>query len=372
MPTEPLSVLFVITRGDSIGGGQIHVRDLARALQARGIRVAVAVGTKGVFQAELDKTGVRHFLIPGLVRSISPIDDLVAVAALRRRIRIFAPGLVSCHTAKAGMVGRLAAFLEGVPVVFTAHGWQFAEGIPVWQKLAVLGVETVLARLTRRIITVSGYDRDLALGYNLGSAKKIVLVHNGMPWLDRPAPFTGASATVRLVMVARFQEQKDHASLFAALGALEGLPWSLELVGDGPDQDRWKAWVLARGWADRVRFSGQVLDVPKRLGTADIFVLASLWEGFPRSILEAMRAALPVVVSDVGGVRESVVDGVTGFVIPAKDPGALADRLSRLMADASLRRALGEAGRQRYEAEFTFDAMLEKTLRVWKAVQTGV
>ena len=190
-----------------------------------------------------------------------------------------------------------------------------------------------------------------------------------MPWLDRPARAQGASATVRLIMVARFQEQKDHGSLFTALETLEDLPWSLELIGDGPDLVRWQTWVKARGWSERVRFSGQVLDVPRRLGSADVFVLASLWEGFPRSILEAMRAGLPVVVSDVGGVRESVVDGRTGFVVPPKDPGALARRLAELMADGELRKSLGAEGRHRYEEEFTFDAMLSKTLKVWESVR---
>lgn len=369
MPTDlPSSVLFVITRGDSIGGGQIHVRDLARALQARGVRVAVAAGSRGALQEELAKTSIPYFEIPDLVRSIHPLYDLVAISALRRRIRAFRPSLVSCHTAKAGLVGRVAALLEGVPTLFTAHGWQFAEGIPAWQKLTVLTVETVLARLTKRIITVSSYDRDLALAYRLGSTAKLKLVHNGMPWLDRVPSGVGSASTVRFIMVARFQEQKDHATLFQAFERIEGLPWSLELIGDGPDLPRWQRWVDERGWSSRVRFSGQVLDVPRRLEGSDVFVLASLWEGFPRSILEAMRASLPVVVSDVGGVRESVVDGRSGFVVPPRDVQALADRLKLLIADADLRRSLGEAGRARYEAEFTFEAMLEKTLRVWDRV----
>lgn len=365
MPTEIRSILFVITRGDSIGGGQIHVRDLCRALQRRGVRVAVAAGSRGALQDELDQTGVRHYLIPGLVRSINPLDDLVAVSALRRRIRSFGPDLVSCHTAKAGLVGRLAALLEGVPAVFTAHGWQFAEGIAGWQKAAVLAVETVLSRLTRKIITVSGYDRDLALRYRLGSPAKIVLVHNGMPWLE--APRRGAPVGVlRLIMVARFQEQKDHATLFQALERLSDVPWSLELIGDGPDRARWEWWVAARGWTN-VAFSGQVLDVPRRLEAADVFVLASLWEGFPRSILEAMRAGLPVVATDVGGVDEAVVDGVTGWMVPPRDPVALEQALRRL-ADPEVRHRMGRDGRQRYEDEFTFDAMLAKTQAVWRAV----
>jgi len=366
MPTEPRSVLFVITRGDSIGGGQIHVRDLARALQARGIRVTVAAGSEGPLQSELDASGIRHIRIPGLQRSINPFGDLAAVGALRRHIRRLSPDLISCHTAKAGLVGRLAAFLEGVPAVFTAHGWQFAEGIPAWQKAIVLALEFVLARLTRRLITVSGYDRDLALKLRLAVPSKIVLVHNGMPWLDARPRLAAGSDAVKLVMVARFQEQKDHGALFKALEPMDGLPWTLELIGDGPDKARWETWVAARGWSQRVRFAGQVLDVPARLQAADIFVLASLWEGFPRSILEAMRAGLPVVASNVGGVKEAVTES-TGIVVPPRDVPALNRALRALIADAALRRELGAAGRLRYESEFTFDAMLAKTLKVWSA-----
>lgn len=365
MPIELRSVLFVITRGDSIGGGQIHVRDLARALQARGVDVTVATGSGNALQDELDQSGIRHVHIPGLKRSINPLSDLIAITALRRRIRLLQPDLVSCHTAKAGLVGRAAAFFQRVPSVFTAHGWQFAEGIPLWQKAVVLALELVLARLARRLITVSGYDFALALRCRLAVPGKVVLVHNGMPWLEPPVR-SGGSAAVKLVMVARFQEQKDHRTLLRALEPLEDLPWTLELIGDGPDKDEWQTWVQRRGWSDRVKFSGQVMDVPARLAAADIFVLASLWEGFPRSILEAMRAGLPVIASDVGGVREAVTAD-TGLVVAARDTAALTAALQRLLADASLRRHLGSAGRSRYEAEFTFDAMLKKTLKVWSA-----
>jgi len=122
------------------------------------------------------------------------------------------------------------------------------------------------------------------------------------------------------------------------------------------------------GISDRVVFSGQRRDVAERLAAADIFVLASRWEGFPRSILEAMRAGLPVAASDVGGSGESVVDGKTGYLVPREDPEALRTRLGELMASPDLRLQLGKAGRERYEKNFTFDAMYGKTLTVYKEV----
>ncbi|NNM67434.1 MAG: glycosyltransferase family 4 protein [Spirochaetales bacterium] len=373
MPTDsflPESVLFVITRGDLIGGAQIHVRDLAQHLKALGVRVAVALGTSGALQEQLDAAGVQHFLLPALRRSVNPLADFFAIAQAVRLMRSFRPRLVSAHTAKAGLVGRIAAWLTGVPAVFTAHGWQFAEGIPAWQKFLVLMTETVLARVSRRIITVSGYDQKLALRYHLGSEQKIILVHNGMPWrksVSRPLSTLG----LKLVMTARFVPQKDHETLFEALKSLEGEPWSLELIGDGPLLETYQKKAADWGWTKRVSFPGQVHDVPERLEAADVFILASRWEGFPRSILEAMRAGLPVVASDVGGVREAVTDGETGFTVPAGDVEALTTKLRLLFQQKSLCLELGRSGRQRYETEFTFEAMFEKTRQVWERAITA-
>lgn len=366
MPTESRSILFVVTRGDSIGGGQIHVRDLSNAAVSRGLRVGVAVGSAGPLTEALEQAGIPVFLLTKLVRSISPQKDLAAVKELREIIRAFNPDLVSCHTAKAGMVGRMAAAREKKPSVFTAHGWQFADGIGLGQKAAVLAVEYYCARLCRRIITVSEYDYDLALRYRVAGASKLRLVHNGMP--DRAAPVRssrGTAGTVRLIMTARFQEQKDHETLFRALSGLLDLDWSLDLVGDGPLMDGYRRRAQELGIEARVSFLGQRMDVPDLLDAADLFVLASRWEGFPRSILEAMRAGLPVVTSDVGGCRESVIEGDTGFLVPSGDAAALREKLRALIIDEGARLRLGAAGRTRFDRFFTFDAMYRATEKVW-------
>ncbi len=167
-------------------------------------------------------------------------------------------------------------------------------------------------------------------------------------------------------MTARFQAQKDHPSLFRALAGLTDRPWTLELVGDGPDIDACRSLAAGLGIADRTVFAGQCRDVAERLARADIFVLASKWEGFPRSILEAMRAGLPVIASDVGGCRESVVESETGFLVPREDPESLRSRLAELMSSPELRRKMGKAGRERFERHFTFDAMYEKTAAVYR------
>ncbi len=117
---------------------------------------------------------------------------------------------------------------------------------------------------------------------------------------------------------------------------------------------------------DRVEFLGNRSDVAEILGGAHVFALATNWEGLPISILEAMRAGLPVVASDVGGVREEVVEGQTGFLVPRGDVGATHDRLGLLLADPTLRERMGAAGRRRYEDLFSLDRMLKKTLEVYR------
>ncbi len=173
---------------------------------------------------------------------------------------------------------------------------------------------------------------------------------------------------VRLVMVARFTAPKDHRTLLLALGALRDLPWRLSLVGDGPGLPEARAAARSLGLAEKVFFLGMREDTLDILAAGDIFILSSAREGFPISILEAMRAGLPVVASAVGGVGEAVVDGESGLLFPAGDAESLCKSLERLITEPDLRRSMGAAGRKRYQEQFTLEQMAEKTLSLYLAV----
>src|SRR6056297_3578476 len=147
-----MHILFIVTRGDSIGGAQIHVRDTAKALKADGHRVMVLTGAAGDMTDQLAAAGIPWQLIPSLIRPIRPWKDLAAILQTARLLKQIRPDLVSTHTAKSGKVGRIAAFLAGVPSIFTAHGWQFADGIPGSQAKAVLLIEKFVAPLCKRVI----------------------------------------------------------------------------------------------------------------------------------------------------------------------------------------------------------------------------
>jgi len=231
--------------------------------------------------------------------------------------------------------------------------------------VATIG-ERVASRFSNGIITVSEADRALAFRYRIVPWHSMTVVHNGVrDTAEQSHPDAGDAA--HIVMVARFSPQKDQALLLKALvGQVK--PFRLSLVGEGPDQTAVQALAKELGLSGRVNFLGACGDVSRILAGANVFVLTSNWEGLPISILEAMRAGLPVIATDVGGVREAVVDGETGFLVDRGNLVMLRSRLQQLLGDPELRKKMGEAGRKRYLEYFTVEQMLEATLRVYTEV----
>ncbi len=361
-------IAYLITRLDSVGGAQVHIRDLATHLLGKGHEVHVIGGGNGTYIESLEARGITVHRLERLGRPLNPQADIAALQELRQLLGRVRPQLISTHSSKAGLIGRLAGRTLGIPTLFTAHGWAFTDGVSPREARFYRWAERTAAPLGPKIITVSEFDRKIALEHHIAPAGKLVAVHNGMPEIAREYWAKPEQHTKNLVMVARFQEQKDHHTLFRALAALKNEDWKLDLIGDGPLEAEARRQVAQLGLSEKIRFLGACSDVAKRLSKAQIFLLISHWEGFPRSILEAMRAGLPVVASDVGGVREAVSEGKTGFLIPRQDAALLSSILRELLHRPELRSQLGQRGRVVFSANFTFEHMLTKTLAVYDEV----
>jgi glycosyltransferase involved in cell wall biosynthesis len=366
--TQALRIAFVVTRANPIGGVQIHVRDLAVTLKSRGHEPTVVVGGGGPLIDVLRQAEVPVVVLPRLVVPIHPVSDFRALGDIRTALAEVKPDIIPVHSSKAGILGRIAAHRLGIPAVLTAHGWNFTPGISAVPAAAYRQIERLAGPLASRIITVSEFDRKLAIEANIAAAERIVTVYNGIPDIPASLRANPAAPTPRLLMVARFGPQKDHRTLLHALGGLKHQPWALDLVGEGPLSGEMQSLAASLGLGDRVRFLGQRLDVPEILAQAQISVLATNWEGFPLSILEAMRAGLPVVATAVAGVPESVVDGSTGYLVRRGDADALRERLQPLLVDPELRRRQGMAGRSSYERQFTLETFVDKTLEVYETI----
>lgn len=361
-----MRIAYVITRSDEIGGAHIHVRDLAQWMQHQGHEVCVFVGGLGPFTELLDSENIPFHSLKQLKRSVNLFFDWHAISELSDSLADYRPDLVSLHSAKAGLLGRIACRKQTVAVIFTAHGWSFAEGVSQPARVIYWLLERWCASMADKIITVCKTDRQYALQHMVGRNDQIVAVNNGMPDISDTLLANPVNKIARIVMVARFEKQKDHSTLIKALSGIKDIKWELELVGDGPLLEVTNAMVQQLGLEERVKFLGRRSDVPVILSRADFFVLTSFWEGFPRSILEAMRASLPVVATSVAGVPEAVEDGETGFLVKPGNADQIRERLRLLIQNPELRQRLGKNARIKYEALFTFEKMARNTLDVYK------
>jgi glycosyltransferase involved in cell wall biosynthesis len=366
-----LKVAFVTTRADAPGGSHVHLRDLSAAVKEHGHEVTIFVGGEGEFTNELAERGIPFHSLRHLVRPIRPVKDWRALLELRAALKRLQPDLVHAHSSKAGWVGRLAAWSLGIPALFTAHGFAFSEGVPARAARIYRCAERLAAPFADCIIAVSHYDRNLALRHGVARGERLVTVHNGIEDVDRKLRAEPERPVPRLVMVARFAEPKDHRLLLQALARLQDAQWTLDLIGDGPLRARTEALAASLGLTGRVRFLGIRKDVAACLAQSQIFVLTSKYEGLPLTILEAMRAGLPVVASAVGGVPEMVANGETGFGVLRGDAEMLRARLAQLIANPALRVRLGMAARALYQSCFTFDRMLSQTLKIYYDVIGG-
>ena len=368
----PLRIAFVTARADAVGGASVHVRDMARWLRTQGHEAHALTGAAGPYLDLLRDAEIPTVALSALGRELHPLHDTRAAAQLYAALRRLRPDVLSLHSSKAGALGRVVAPLLGLRPLYTPHGWAFTTGVPEREARRYRRIERLLARLPGPIVNVCDYERELALAAGVGRPDDHLVIHNGMP--DRPElPLADpARSPPHVVMVARFEAQKDHATLLRALALLpETVPWRLSLVGDGPLRGAAVALAGTLAIDDRVRFPGALKDVAATLAEAQLLVLATRWEGFPRSVLEAMRAGLPVVASRVGGVHEAIEDGVHGLLVPPGDVDALATALTRMLERPDLRAALGSAGRARFLSRFTFARMADATFEAYQRVARG-
>lgn len=362
-----MRIAFLVTRSDTIGGSHIHVRDLAKALGEDGNDVTVFIGGQGPLIKYFKDYGLKIITIPSLKRNISPINDLKAFFHIKRELKNFGPDIVSTHSSKAGFLGRLAAHQLKIPVLFTAHGWSFTTGKNSVRRFLYKSLEKIVAPKTDRLITVSDYDKKLTLEHLPIPQEKVTTIHNGMPDNDESLRAdTGVGGPVNIVMVARFDHQKDHLELLEAVHSIKDI--HLHFVGDGPLISKVKEKATEYNIADQITFWGRLESVDEVLSKGQIFALISNWEGFPRSTLEAMRAGLPTVVSDVGGAAEALEHKRTGYVVTKGDIDGVRTAIRELVQDPTRRKEMGNAARKRYENFYTFEKMYQQTLEVYHDV----
>lgn len=365
MSANKIEILFVITRSLR-GGAQSHLVSLIHSLVQQGnVNIALVTDSYGFLTDALSDVRIAIFTIPSMANSINPVNDFTSIFRLLAIIDRVNPDIIHAHSSKAGLLARLAAKIADKPIVFTAHGWGFKPNVPILRRYAVRISETFCSLLTDRIICVSEYDRNLAESYKVAKSSQLCTILNGIP--DTKLTAQPENSPVKIIMVARFDEPKQQERLVACFAKISSDSAELILVGDGPNLCKVQEIVKDLGLVDRVVFTGDRDDVDRLLADAHIFVLLSDYEGLPISIIEAMRAGLPVIASNVGGIPEEVMDGVSGFLVTT-DRSEIVDKLNVTIASPALRSQMGTVGREIYMNKLYINLMIEKTIRVYEQI----
>ncbi len=353
-------MLLLVTRSDVLGGAQRHVADLARGLVAAGDDVMLACGGDGAVYKDLVAVGVQLHCLPWLQRSLAPLDDLRCVPRLMTVIRQLAPDVVHGHSTKAGLLGVLAARAVGVRALFTAHGWSAisaARGGRVGVAAAIACHQIGLVAADR-VLVLSRHDEAIARRMRLCRRRALAVLPP--PVRDDPRRADPSLAPARIITIARHDWPKDGATLIKALAGLSAKPWSLIWLGSGPQLAADIALAHRLGIAERIDFCGHVDDVSDVLASGQLFVLSSRAEGLPLALIEAQRAGLGAVASDVGAVAACIGGGDSGSVVPAGDVLALRAALGDALGDPVLRQRWGRAARQAFADRPDPDALIAR------------
>ena len=360
-------ILFVTSSLD-VGGTERHLASICGILQARGWDLEVyCTGGEGPFAEVLRRGGVKVMVPPSAGRPAGVFKILRLPLAALHLFGVLLKGrfaIVHCFLPEAYLVGAPLGFLLRTRVLVMSR-----RSLNDYQRNHPLGgvAERWLHPLMSAVLANSRSVAKQLEGEGV-AVSRIGLIYNGVGAVG-PVVTGRAEARSRLgidehalvlVVIANLIAYKGHLDLIEALGRIKAkMPASWRLLAVGRD-DGLGAAVRSRaealGLDANVSLLGVRSDIPDLLNASDIAILASHQEGFSNAVIEGMQAGLPMVVTDVGGNAEAVVDGETGLVVAPRDPDALAAAILRLASDGELRRRYGEAGRRRVEAQFSLAA----------------
>lgn len=367
-----VSVAHIVTKLE-LGGAQQNTLFTVSHLDASRFHPVLITGEPGLLDQEARAlAGVEFYQVPSLVRPIRPWKDLRTLAELTRLLLRLKPTIVHTHSSKAGILGRWAARLAGVPIiVHSIHGYGVTPRQPPAIRRMLIAIERWVGRFTTRFFAVSEANRQLGIEQGFFSADRCSLVRSGIDLeafcktrVDRGAKkrelgLAAERPTVGMVAPLKAQKAPLDFVRVAALVCQTMQDVQFLFVGDGELREAMEAEVERLGLGQVVHLLGWRRDIAEIMRCLDVFVLTSLWEGLPRVYLEAFASAVPVVGTRVDGASEVVLDGVNGYLVEPGDVRAMADKVLSLLAHPDVARRMGAQG-QALPPEFDIRHMVRQ------------
>jgi glycosyltransferase involved in cell wall biosynthesis len=355
-----------------LGGAQKRVIELMRELGKKGFLIT---GESGELYYDVKKEFCeRHITLPSLKREINLFYDIICFFKLRNiLIRLYRTSdriILHTHGSKAGVIGRLVSgTLPFVCSVHTVHGFAINPYVSFFKRFIYLNAERISALFGDVIITQAKIHIERLKEWGIGRKNRLIWIANSINYSDYKFSSRQSKKTEIIIgTVANFKPQKNPF-IWAEVAKKVSYKYpqtKFIYVGEGPLKKKTEELI---GDYKRIEFLGWRENIPEILRKTDIFFLPSRWEGLPRTVLEAMASGIPVVASSVDGTTETVLNSVTGYLLPPCDSEGYVEKLSELIENEKMRKEMGRKGRQRVEEFFCYKKMIKKTMKVYKSLE---
>ncbi len=366
-----MKVLHIV--GDSkFGGASVPILRLAQLSQSMGWQTEVLT-TESTFAGILSQKNIKIVAIDVIWREIRPLKDLKGLYRLYRFLQASDYTIVHTHTSKAGFIGRLAAKLAKIPIIFhTVQGFAFHEASSPLALTAYATLERLAARWCDRLILVTEFHRQWALHLGIGNPQKNVVISNWIypERIEVNQPFSvkkfrqslGVQSDEFILLVAgRLATQKGHKYLIRAIPLLlknRAKPFKIIMAGEGDLIIQLQQLVKHLKVEKQVLLWGFCENISHLLAAADLIVLPSLWEGLSISLLEAMAVGKPIITTTIGSNLEVLENEKNALLVPVKDPDALAEAIIKLMNHPDLSQRIGKNAQLTFKNNYTEEILL--------------
>ena len=377
MITKKIKIGYVITKGNW-GGAQKYVYTLATSLPKYKYDVFVICGQGGVLKNKLEEKGVRTFELSSLKRDISLIGEMKSSWTLLKIVWREKPSILHLNSPKASGFGSVAGRLCRIPkIIQTIHGWSFNENRNIFSTLLIRFFSWVTVLLCHKTIVIARPEKKQALTMPFVGNKKIILIKNGVEsikYIDRPIVRQALMSRInkkdlgKAIWIGTIAELHKNKGLEYAIKALAEVnsPFVYFILGGGEEKNNLENLIRENGLENKVFLTGFVEDANLYLKAFDIYMLTSIKEGLPYTILEAGLASLPVIASYVGGVSDIVEDGVSGILVNKGQSFEIKRAIEYLIEKPDERKKFGDKLQKKVQKEFSLEEMISKTEKLYR------
>ena len=361
------TVLYIITRSDVLGGASIHLIDLIKFSNKNHFSIHVVIGGNGIVCNILKNLPVcKIYSLKNFHRDISLANDLITVLKIRKIIRKLKPHIIHLHSAKAGVLGRVASLGINLKCYYTVHSWPFTDGISFFSKMLYILIEFIISINSTNLINVCRYDINLARNYLLPYNDKYRLIYNGVS--AKNYFFSKKDYTIiKFVMVARFEVPKRQDLVIKALSKSNLKNVLITFIGDGPNLDHCKLLSKSLKVDNQIEYLGFVdpNEIKNHLQKHHIFLLITDREALPLTILEAMSVGLPIIASNVGGISEIFSPNSGTLINPKNVIQDLCSAFEYYLNNNKMITSQSNNSHLEFSQKFKLETMLNKTFNYY-------